>query len=340
MTPLGLALQKTAGHLLPHRDALVESWVAALSAVTPAPPASVREFCHSGVDALLGRLSRGEVEALLADETLKAEAAAQAGTSLFPLSLGIRVLDRCCLPFLLTACPEPAELAECLLALDELADRRLEILLRAQENESARRLVDAQEQGARSVEKIAELGRLNEALRRSEAQSQHRAEQIALLSEVARRIARVTEPERVMQDAAEAIQARMNHTYVAVVVLDAEGVLVGRWAGRSGVGRRSSGRAQGPAGGIIGRALRKRAPQVVGDVSADPDYHADVPGTRSEMVIPLLDEGEVVGAMDFQSEKPGAFDLDAVAVGETIAEFLVVSLRNARLLAEARRRPS
>ena len=338
MTPLAAALQKTAQHLLPHRDALVESWISALSAVTPAPDGSVREFCTRTVETLLGRLSRGEVESWLSDEAMKAEAAAQAGTSLFPLSLGIRVLDRCCLPFLLAACGDRESLAECLLALDELGDRRLEILLRAQERESARRLVDAQEQAARSVGKVGELGRLNEALRRSEAQSQHRAEQIGLLSEVARRIARVMEPERLMQDAAEAIQARMNHTYVAVVVVDEEGVLVGRWAGRPGVGRRSSGRAQGPAGGIIGRALRKRAPQVVADVTQDPDYHADVPGTRSEMVIPLLEDGEVVGAMDFQSEKGGAFDLDAVAVGETIADFLVVSLRNARLLADARRR--
>jgi hypothetical protein len=55
------------------------------------------------------------------------------------------------------------------------------------------------------------------------------------------------------------------------------------------------------------------------------------------MVIPLLEAGAAVGAIDFQTERPGAFDLDAVAVGETLAEFLVVALRNARLFAESRR---
>ena len=42
-------------------------------------------------------------------------------------------------------------------------------------------------------------------------------------------------------------------------------------------------------------------------------------------------------AIDFQTAQPGSFDLDDVAVGETIAEFLVVALRNARLFSEARR---
>ena len=66
-----------------------------------------------------------------------------------------------------------------------------------------------------------------------------------------------------MQEAADAIRSGLLHTYVAVVILDDEGVLVGRWAGRAGIGRRATGRAQGPAGGVIGRALRKKAPQVV-----------------------------------------------------------------------------
>lgn len=330
-------LRQTAAYLTPHREALIEAWIASLGGLYPAPYDEIRSHCTRSVEALLERLSKGEVDALLADEARSASASARAGRSSQPLALAIRVLDRCCLPFLLQACPDKEMLAQALLALDELGDRRLELLLRAQEEENARRLLEAQEQSARSDERAREVLRANEALKRSQKESQHRADQIALFNDVTRRLAPILDPEQLLQTAAETIRARLNHTYVAVVVLDNEGVLVGRWAGRPGLGRRSSGRAQGPAGGIIGRALRKRAPQVVPDVSRDPDYFADVPGTRSELVVPLLDQGEVTGALDFQSEQPDTFDLDDVAAAEAVGEFLTVALRNARLVEELRR---
>jgi GAF domain-containing protein len=222
-----------------------------------------------------------------------------------------------------------------------LAQRLLSVLeLYAQgedpEEESARRLVEAQEQTARAHERARELQKTNEALKRSETQSQHRADQLALLALVMKRVAGILDPERLMQTAAEVVRAERNYTFVAVVVLDDEGMLVGRWAGREGVSRRASGRTQGPARGVIGRALTKKAPQVVPDVQTDSDYHADVPGTRSELVVPLIDEGEPLGVIDFQSERENAFDLDDVVAGEAIAEFLVLALRNARLVAQMR----
>ena len=73
-------------------------------------------------------------------------------------------------------------------------------------------------------------------------------------------------------------------------------------------------------------------------MARDPDYHPDVPGTRSEMAIPLLEGAEAVGVLDFQSEQPFAFALDDVAAGEILAEFLTIALRNARLYQEARRK--
>jgi putative methionine-R-sulfoxide reductase with GAF domain len=335
---LGVTLQRAAEWLRPQRDAVLAEWVRAVADVRGIAEAEAREGCARTLDALLERISAGDVEGLLAAEAHRAGHAARRGASLLGEALEIRVLDRCLAHVLLAACPDRDALAETLVALDELGDRRLEALLVAQEDESARRLVEAQEQGARAAERAREVQRANEALRRAEAESRHRAGQIALLSSVAHRIAAIREPEELMQQAADQIRTRMNHGYVAVVVLDAEGILVGRWAGRPGIGRTSAGRAQGPPGGVIGRAVRLRAPQVVGDVTKDPDYHADVPGTRSEMVIPLLEGSDALGALDFQSEQPFAFALDDVAAGETLAEFLVIALRNARMYQEARRK--
>jgi putative methionine-R-sulfoxide reductase with GAF domain len=334
---LAETLRRTASWLSARREPLREAWTQAVAAEDGGGEAEARAYCTASLNTLLARLEAGELEAFLEDEARAAAAEARTGQSFLLRAAAIRTFGRCCLPVMLAADVAQEELAETLVALGELGARRLEILLVALEDESARRLVEAQEQAARVAERARETALANEALRRAQAQSQHRADQLGLLASVAHRIAPVLEPQRLMQEAAETIQTRMNHTYVAVVVLDEAGVLVGRWAGRPGVGRRSGGRAQGPPGGIIGRALRARAPQVVGDVSRDPDYLADVPGTRSEMVVPLLDGGRAVGALDFQSEKDAAFDLDDVAAAETLAEFLIVSLRNARLYEQARR---
>jgi putative methionine-R-sulfoxide reductase with GAF domain len=334
---LGPALKRAAEWLCPERDAILADWVRAVADVRGIPEAEARARCAPALDRLLDHLKGGDVDGLLVDEAGRAAHDVHRGQSLVGSAHEIRVLDRCLAAVLMRAGGDREALAETLVALDELGDQRLEMLLMAQEDESTRRLTEAEEQAARAAERAREVQRANEALRRAEKESRHRAEQIGLLSSVAHRIAPIREPEELMQQAADQIRTRMNHTYVAVVVLDDDGVLVGRWAGRPGLARESAGRAQRPLGGIIGRALRTRAPQVVGDVRSDADYHADVPGTRSEMVIPLLEGPVAIGALDFQSEQPYAFALDDVAAGETLAEFIVIALRNARLYQDARR---
>jgi L-methionine (R)-S-oxide reductase len=324
-------LRRIGEALAVHREALIVALASALRSRATIGPEEAASLSEGEVDALLDALRRGDVVGLLARDAANVGAAPRGGGGVGPALATLGSCVRCCVPFLEDL--EPGARQEALLDLHETFVRRLESLLRAEEEDWGRRLADTQDQLARAEDRAGIATREVEGLRRAEERSRHRAEQIALLGAVTRRIAGILDPDRLMQEAASAIQARMNHTFVAVVVLDEEGALVGRWAGRPGVTRDSVGRSRGPIRGIIGRALRKRAPQVVADVARDADYHADVAGTRSEMVVPLIRSGEVVGALDFQSERAEAFDLDDVVAAEILAEFLVVALRNARLFA-------
>ena len=331
------ALGKATACLAGNRPAVLEAWVRACLARGAGAPAEVGGICAAGLEAILGPILPGDGEASASTEPSGPHAPAAQRRSLHAELVAARVFAGCCLPLLLASDMDRESLGEALVSLQERAWNRAEALVQAEAEEAGRRLAEAEDQAALAAERADEIARVNEGLRRSESRSQHRAEQLALLNWVVHRMAGILEPERLMQEAASTIQGRMNHNYVAVVTLEPDGAIVGRWAGRPGVARESAGRTSGAPKGIIGRALRKRAPQVVPDVSRDPDYHADVPGTRSEMVVPLLERGEAVGALDFQSEQASAFDLDDVVAAEVLGEFLIVALRNARLFAAGQR---
>jgi diguanylate cyclase (GGDEF)-like protein len=93
--------------------------------------------------------------------------------------------------------------------------------------------------------------------------------------------------------------------------------------------------------GLIGRCLRERTPVLVNDVQAEPGYEA-TPETRevcSELVVPLLVEGEVWGALNVEEIARDAFDHDDVILLSTLANQVAAALRAACLLerlAEAR----
>jgi L-methionine (R)-S-oxide reductase len=59
--------------------------------------------------------------------------------------------------------------------------------------------------------------------------------------------------------------------------------------------------------GLCGAAVAGRKPVVVGDVAADPRYLTTHATTRSEIVVPVFRDGDVVGLIDVESERPNAF---------------------------------
>jgi len=63
-----------------------------------------------------------------------------------------------------------------------------------------------------------------------------------------------------------------------------------------------------PLGGVCGAAALRRQPILVPDVQAFPGHIACDPSSRSELVVPMIREGEVIGVLDLDSPHPARFD--------------------------------
>ena len=75
--------------------------------------------------------------------------------------------------------------------------------------------------------------------------------------------------------------------------------------------------------GVCGRAVREKAPQIVGDVTQVPWHIACSPSTRSEIVIPLFGKGGgILGVLDADSNEPEAFDQTDLAFLRQACRFL------------------
>ena len=62
--------------------------------------------------------------------------------------------------------------------------------------------------------------------------------------------------------------------------------------------------------GVCGRAAEDRSPVVVPDVNEFPGHIACDSASRSEVVVPIVLEGELVGVLDLDSPYVGRFDDD------------------------------
>ncbi len=91
--------------------------------------------------------------------------------------------------------------------------------------------------------------------------------------------------------------------------------------------------------GIVGRVIRSKTVANVGEVSHDPDY-LDLSGgrARSQLVVPMLHEGRVLGAISIESPQYNAFDSNDQAFVSQLATQAAIALINASLYEETQRR--
>jgi len=74
--------------------------------------------------------------------------------------------------------------------------------------------------------------------------------------------------------------------------------------------------------GICGLAAKEQFTVVVPDVSKDSRYIACFPNTKSEIVVPIFNNGKIIGEIDIDSDLIDPFDKKDEHFLESIANFL------------------
>ncbi|MEW5994156.1 MAG: GAF domain-containing protein [Candidatus Zixiibacteriota bacterium] len=80
--------------------------------------------------------------------------------------------------------------------------------------------------------------------------------------------------------------------------------------------------------GICGAAASQKRSIIVPDVNADPRFLACSTTTRSEIVVPLMDNDRCLGEIDIDSNQPNFFTQEDREMLETVAQIVVERLKN------------
>jgi phosphoserine phosphatase RsbU/P len=83
--------------------------------------------------------------------------------------------------------------------------------------------------------------------------------------------------------------------------------------------------------GIIGNAAQMREPLLVPDVRKDARYVMANPEVRSELAVPLIYKGKIIGVIDLEHTRVNYYNEDHQTTLSTLAAQVAISIANARL---------
>ena len=169
--------------------------------------------------------------------------------------------------------------------------------------------------------------------------SEKHARNLQALFEVSRQATANLDRQQMLEVVVQAIQEVMGYRMASILLLDEAGkelissAISSNLQGRIPLGDRV------PVGqGMVGKAARAGVTQLANNVTRNPDY-IRAPGAwdpGSELSVPILADGKVIGVLDVEDEAQEAFTDDDVQTLETLAGQLVVILEKARLFSDAR----
>lgn len=157
-----------------------------------------------------------------------------------------------------------------------------------------------------------------------------RAQQLELVSEVARQTAAILDPEALLPRLTDAIRNTFGYYFVGLCLIDEES---GKIVMRAATHPRMAGVQLETGHGLIGTCIQERRIIIADDTAHDHRFLSlgILPETRSEIVVPLRLNENVIGALDLQSDQLAAFSDTDQRYLEVLAQQVAVAVEDSRL---------
>lgn len=205
---------------------------------------------------------------------------------------------------------------------------------------ATRSITEALERARRSAAELAKQTELLEDLVAARTRDlEQRAVQLATAADVGRAAASILELESLSYRVVELVRDRFDLYYAGLFLLGEDGRYAVLVAGTGDAGRimkEQGHRLEVGGRSMVGVACAQRQARLALDVGEEPVRFDNplLPGTRSEMALPLVVGDRVLGALDVQSVKPVAFSEQDVSVLQLVADQVAVAVDNAHKFSE------
>ena len=162
------------------------------------------------------------------------------------------------------------------------------------------------------------------------------ARQLEAINEVARFATLDLELGPMTQRVTDALASRFEWEFVALIMVEA-GVFVCQAVTSATPTEIHIGYSRPIGSGVVGTVAATGQPIVLDDVHTFPGYVETMPGTASEICVPVRHGGKLVAVLNLESTRPAAFH-DQLPLLTIVADQLGGAIANARLFGETRER--
>jgi phosphoserine phosphatase RsbU/P len=157
------------------------------------------------------------------------------------------------------------------------------------------------------------------------------AQTLEVLNEISRELTSILDVDALLERVGQLLRRIIDFQMFSVWLLNEnEQVLENRYAVRFGQ-RFYPGENIPLHRGLVGVSMDERRLIHVPDVRKDPRYHMFNPEARSEMAVPLIYKGKVIGVLDVEHTRTNYFNEDHERAMTTLSAQIAISIENAQL---------